>query len=86
MTDLERADKLREILYSYCPDETAHLVVYEMECKKALFKDYLHAICDGLWYGNWPWITYSRYLTTPISKPKPVELEDFASFDEKDLK
>jgi hypothetical protein len=46
-----------EILMGFAETPEAKSIVNKMYAGKATFNDYLHAICDGLWYGNWPWST-----------------------------
>jgi hypothetical protein len=77
-TDIERIRQLSNIIHSYAPNSNAtKLVNQKLDWNRdATIKDYVMALADGLLYGNWPWVT--------LSKPKTVELEDFASFDPRD--
>lgn len=62
MTETERCDLLERVLRSYCPnDGYSYKVVDKMaRDKDTRVKDYIHAIFDGLAYGNWPWTDYHK--------------------------
>ena len=62
LTERERIEHLKTILIHYATEhdnKTNEFTAIQSVQKMAGYsseKDYLHAIYDGLWYDNWPWI------------------------------
>lgn len=65
MTDLDRKDKLELILLSYASNIEQRNVIHN-NFRNANIKDYVYALCDGLRYGNWPWIQHNQSKNNEI--------------------
>lgn len=63
-SEKQKESNLIAVLRSYAfeadsPSE-AFECINKMIKNNATSKDYVYALCDGLKYGNWPWITHKN--------------------------
>ena len=82
LTERDKIEHLKIILIDYAIQHdnknggyTAIQSVQKMAGESS-FKDYLHAIFDGISYGNWPWTNYSqRQIDGRINRQDETILE-----------
>lgn len=64
MTESERINHLKAILIDFAIEHDnkngGYIAIQSVQKMAGFssFKDYLHAIFDGVAYGNWPWTRY----------------------------
>lgn len=78
LSELDKINHLKAILVDYATEHDNKNGGYvAIQCVQKMagyssFKDYLHAICDGIWYGNWPWNRYGGTLEQAIKSGIPT--------------
>jgi hypothetical protein len=64
LTERERIQRLKEVLISHASSyDLKHgnykaIQAVQKMAGHSSEKDYVYALCDGLKYGNWPWVTH----------------------------